>query len=145
MNSLENTSALDVQVQQPLTDIQQTVNTRLTETTVKVVKEVIQTIVNSSSMSAQTFVETQITPRQAPLSEIDERTGMFFQKMMGAINEEINKVPSLSQSFMIFAMFTGDQQIRKKLVEGIALPHIKNLIINLDEIKTSIVDDIIKS
>jgi hypothetical protein len=140
MHSLAETT-LDVRM--PLIELQQTVATKLSQTAIGVVRDVILIIMNSRNLSPEDFVKAQVTPGQAPLAEIDERTGKFFRKMMGAINEELDKVPTLSESFVQLASHVKDSHIRQKLVEGIALPRIKELITDLDSIKTSIIDDII--
>lgn len=94
-------------------------------------------------MTPQMYVETQITPKLAPLSDIDERTNKFFQKLMEPINLSLNAIPSVSNGFAMLASFTNDPEIRDKVVKGVAFPFIKELMIDLDNIKTSIVDDMI--
>ena len=96
-------------------------------------------------MSPQVFVATHVTPKQEALSQIDERTSQFFQKMMVAVNIEVDNVPTLPQSLQMLGMVTQDQQLRKKLVEGIALPTVQRLITDFDGINNTIVDDINKS
>lgn len=116
---------------------QQTVN--------RVVIELLKTIAESSSMKWPMFVATFITPKQQALSEIDDRTCKFFIKMMDAINPSVEAVPLLMMSFQTFGAIAQDAQIGKKLVEGIALPHVKTLIAELDQISPSIVEDVINA
>ncbi len=114
-------------------------------TVVLVVKELLTTIGEARTMKWPEFVVTYISPKQQALVEMDERTGKFFRKMMDAINPSVMAIPTLSASFQLFRLISGDPEIDKKLIEGISLPHVKNMITELDAIKPSIVNDVITS
>ncbi|CAF23566.1 hypothetical protein [Candidatus Protochlamydia amoebophila] len=118
---------------------------KATQTVSRVVIEVLKTVTESGTMKWPEFVATHIDLKQQALSEMDERTSKFFVKMMDGINPAVDDVPRLKMSFQVFGMVVQDPQIGKKLVEGIALPHIKTMIVELDVIKPSIVDDVINS
>lgn len=145
MVNLVNDNVPVTQTGVPLTELQKQVSLKLAQTTIDIVKETLETLVSCTKMSPSDFVRTEIAPRQAPLSMLDERTSRFFKKMMGAVNEEIDKRAGLPQGFAMLAMSLGDSEIRKKMLEGIALPHVKRLMIDLDGMKTSIIDNIIKN
>jgi translation initiation factor 2B subunit (eIF-2B alpha/beta/delta family) len=133
------------QISIPVTNLQQDVADKLTKTTIKVTRDFLLLMISSHKMDAKTFVDTHVTPKQAPLSQIDERTSKFFQKMMQAVNEQIDQFPSYLESFVKLQQATEDADIRKKLLEGIAFPSVKELITDLDGIKPSIIDDIIEA
>lgn len=145
---MENLSIVQP-IEQPLTELQRLVSDKLTQTTERIltdIKETTQAIfeeMKNNPMKPQDFTEIFIKPRIVPLPEVDERTNKFFKCMMTAVDEEINKRQPLVNSFLMLSMVTNDLSIRTKLVEGLALPHVQVLIQEFDNIKTSIVDDII--
>lgn len=118
---------------------------KATQTVSKVVSEVLKTVTEARMMKWPEFVATYINPKQQALKEMDERTSKFFMKMMDAINPGVDAVPTLKMSIQFFGIIAQDPLIGKKLVEGIALPHVKTMIAELDAIKPSIVDDVIAS
>jgi hypothetical protein len=124
---------------------QQAFVTKAGQIVARVVFQALTTLVQSSKMEPAQFIATHIEPMQKPLSELDERTSRFFRKMMEAINPAIDSIPTLKSSFQIFETVTGETQLCKKFVEGIALPHVKTMINELDAIQPSIVDDVIAS
>lgn len=113
------------------------------ETVSRVVIEVLHTFSQAQAMQWPAFVATYVNPKQQALTEMDERTSKFFNGMMEAINPAVDAVPALNFGFQIFAAVSNDPTIRKKVVEGIALPHVKTMIAELDAYKPSIVDDIV--
>lgn len=125
-----------------LTELQKTVENKLAEITLHVTKEVLETIIVSYQMAPAAFIATHIVPKQEALTQLDERTSKFFHKMMNAINEELYKNSATTTVLVVFEILAQKAQIKQTLVEGIALPHVKKLIVDLDKIKTSIVDDI---
>ncbi len=108
-----------------------------------VVKEVFAAIVNSANMAPRSLVDTVITPKQATLSTLDERTAKFFNKIMGTISGNLNKVPQFAFFFAQIEAATKENNLGKKLAEGIALPHIRTLIGELDAVDRNIVDTLI--
>jgi hypothetical protein len=110
-----------------------------------VVNKVKKIITDSFKMKYSKFVATHIDPWQLALSEMDERTSKFFKKMMDAINPSIENVPIITIFLQGVGKVVNDPQIHQKLVEGIALPFVKTMIVELDRFKPSIVDDVINS
>lgn len=125
-----------------LSPLQNEVADKLRKTTNQIVKDVITVLVKSKSISVHSFIEEYVLKQDNDLSKLDRRTQLFSQQMLAVVNEDLNKIPSLSQSFDALASFIKDPHIRAKLVSGIALPSIKKLVLDLDAIKTSIIDDI---
>jgi hypothetical protein len=148
---MENLSPLQPYLeQQPLTNLQQLVTDKLTQTTERILTNIKDTtqglfeeMANNRGLKPHEFAEIFVKPKIAPLPEADERTTKFFKCMMTAVDEEIGKRPPLLQSFMMLTMVSNDTDIRKKIVEGIAFPPVQQLIKDFDIMKTSIVDDII--
>lgn len=112
------------------------------ETVQKVVSEVLRALITGNQMEWPQFVATYISPKQQALAEMDERTSKFFRKMMDVINPMF---ADIAPSFNKFKTVSQDPEIDKKLIEGIALPHVKTMIADLDKIERSIVDNVINS
>jgi hypothetical protein len=129
-------------VQKNLTPLQIKVVTKLREATNKITKEVITALIASKTMSINAFIEINVSKKTNSLSNLDLRTQKFSQKLLAVVDEDLNKIPTLPQSFDLLASYVKDSTIRQKLITGIALPSIKELIENFDSIKPSIIDDI---
>lgn len=132
-------------VEQGMNSCQMIFETQAKNTVTAVVTEVLKTLIESDKMKWPEFVATHINPKLFALTELDERTTQFFRIMMVFINQVLDNIPTLAASFQTFGDIARDPEIRNKLVEGIALPHVKTLIANLDLIKSSIVDNVIGS
>lgn len=125
-----------------LSPLQKEVADKLRKTTNKIVKDVITVLVASKSISVNAFIDTYVLKQDHDLSKLDQRTQKFSQQLLAVVNEDLNKIPTLSQSFNALASYVKDPHIRQKLVTGIALPSIKELVLDFDAIKTSIIEDI---
>ncbi len=121
---------------------QQVFATKAQHTVLAVITDLITVLTHSSSMKWPDFKATHIDPKQQQLSALDQRTNDFFRKMMNAIYPAVDAIPTLKNSFQIFGMASQDPDIGTKLVEGIALPHVKAMMAELDAIQASIVDDV---
>lgn len=66
---------------------------------------------------------------------------------MEMVYPAIEQYPShlVNPVFERFAKESGDDQIKKKFIQSVALPHVKTLILELDSVSTSIIDDIISA
>lgn len=135
--------------QEPLTEFQQSIADKLSATVLAIAREIFQTVLDSVAITPpQGFIDIHVTPKQAALSGLDERTTKFFNKIMDAVYEEIVKLPLLqgripfTTALSMLSIISNDQNITKKLAEGIALPHVKTLLTELDNIKPSIVDEL---
>lgn len=123
-------------------DLQTTVANKLTQATKDISIGVIQLFAGALKMNFNTFLTTHITPKQLEINQLDSRTKKVFDKIVGAVNEQLNKDQKLVQGFKIFAFVSKDAEIKNKVVGSIALPHVLSLIQDLDKIKPSIVEDI---
>jgi hypothetical protein len=122
-----------------LTPLQQAVKDKLSAT----VEQVISAVNQTTRMIKPDFVAIHVTPLQAPLSLIDDRTNIFFQMMMVAINERLEQVPTLVSALSMLGKYFQHADLRNELVQGVALQPIQELIKEFDEMNTSIVDDMI--
>lgn len=126
------------------TDLQKTVAGKITKVVIAVVGEIFKTI-QQSKLKPKDFVDTYVTPKQAALKEIDERTSKFFQKVICTPVNAMIDMTGLSPFFETLAKNTGVEDIRKQIVEGFAYPKAKELLDELDKMKPTIVDDLIAS
>ena len=129
----------------PFTDRQKRVMVKLTQTVAKINFEVLVMVKMNEKSDPKLFVETFITPKQAALTQLDERTNKFFQKVMTPVNAGITQLPSLPPFFQKLGEYPAinDPDIGNKLVRGIALPHVKNLMVEFDRESPTIVNDLI--
>lgn len=125
-----------------LSPLQKEVADKLRKTTNKIVKDVITVLVTSKSVSVNAFIDTHVLKKDHNLSKLNQRTQKFSQQLLAIVNEDLNKIPTLSQSFDALASYVKDPDVRRKLVTGIALPSIKELVLDFDAVKTSIIDNI---
>lgn len=129
----------------PLTELQRNVAEKLTATARVVAMNVLLVLMRSKDLSPKDFIEMHVTPRQAALSELDERVSKFFSKIMVAIDKQLDQEVGLLQSFKALKERLQDEQIREKLVKGIALPRVIELVNEFDSLDPSIIDDINKT
>lgn len=102
MNALEKTS-LDKSVTINLSVSKEEIASKLIQTTGKIVIDIVRIIESCKSMGLQTLVDTHVTPRQKPLSEMDDRTNKFFQKMMEGVNKVLDEL-SIPQFLLVLGL-----------------------------------------
>lgn len=115
------------------------------QTILNVADEAFKTLDKSRTMAWPVFAATYIESKQQALRDMDVRTSKIFLKMMKPINLQIDANTVLKEVLKIFEMVSQDSQISKKYVEGIALPHVKIMVAELDAINESIINDAISS
>lgn len=116
---------------------------KMQDAVLKIATEVLNVVKNSFNMKMTDFIKDVVTPKQAALTELDERTSKFFQKVLGPVNMLLDANEATKKGFSILEMFSADEQIRKKVVEGVALPSVKELIKELDSVNPNIINDVL--
>lgn len=130
------------------TELQKLVHDKLVTAVDEVAIKVLTLLISTKNMDVNTFVDKYVTSKQEELSHLDDRTNKFFKKMMVAINDKIDSLPEIPASLILFQIAVGDQELREKFLKATALPTVKKLIEEFDEIKVfrgvqaSIVNDI---
>lgn len=142
---------VDIQ-QQPLTERQQMVATKMFQLRIKVSQNALMIIMNSLKMTKGEFTLTHIDPNQEAIQKLDERAKLFFNKMMLGVNEQIKPFYStLEQMLLKLTVVEGGNVILlpennipmiQRFMEAAAYPEIEDLRNEFDKEATSIVDDI---
>lgn len=129
----------------PLTPMQEIITNKLKQSTVNIVGNVLRFFMNQNvrEMSPAELKEVLEVVREEMPPQVDERTKMFLSKMMEAIDQMLNAMKGMPEAFEALAHSSGDPEIRKKIVEGIALPFVKSLAQEFDRENTSIIDSMI--
>lgn len=144
MNTISNSSFVAAkslpEAQKILSPLQKKVITKLRDGTNKIAQDVVSVLIASKAIPVNVFIDRHV--QTINLSKLDLRTQKFSHKLVAVVNEDLNKIPSLTHSFDLLASYAKDSFIREKLITGIALPTIQALIQDFDSIKPSIVDDI---
>lgn len=137
-------------VEQKPTELQLWVDSEIKKTVNGVAMEVLLSFHVGKALTPDAFIAKYITPKQDAVKKLEEskdekdiRINKFFKLTMGEIDQELNKNPALVKGFQVYSFVVGDNQLRDKMVKGIALPFVQDLITTFDKKKTSIVDDII--
>jgi hypothetical protein len=141
INHTVTTSSIPPNLSEPLS-LQEKVANNLRETSNKIIKDVLTFLVASKNISVDAFIDKHVSKQTNSLTHLDQRTQLFAHILLDVIDEDLNKLPNLSQSFDILATYAKDPRIRQKFITATALNSIKELVLNLDTINPSIIDDI---
>lgn len=76
------------------------------------------------------------------LKDLDTRTQVVFERMIGAIDEQIEKAQPIPTIFKVATAATKDVEVQKKIVQGFALPYIKDMVLALDTKDKAIIDNV---
>lgn len=125
--------------------LQQETKKLIIETNRTIVKNIITTLDNYIKNTPLDFVVNAINPQLTALQGMDERTKVFFKKMIEWVGEELSPIPSLAESLAMLMIRTEDPNVVNNLVTGFSIQPVKKLIETLDKINPSIVNEINKS
>lgn len=90
--------------------------------------------------------KTDLVVEQDQISHLDNRSTLFFQIIMTLVKEKLEKLTNPDKMFELLSEIAKDKNISKKIQEKIALPYVKQLMIELDEnLKSSIIDDLVNN
>ena len=142
---------VSIPVAPPVINYPEIVKEKVTKTTLQICQQVILNLLFSQQLTAAEFSDRFVKPMQEELSALDQRINAFFKKVVRAVDIELNKLEGnkkenergLADGFDMLAKETQDPDIRKKYVESTALPFVKSLAADLDEVKSDLVDQII--
>lgn len=130
----------------PLTEeVQKAVIEQISKTTIAVTTDVFMVLLTSRALKPEEFVNTHIAPRQKEVSELDTRIQHFMQKLVEAVNVQIDQLPGsgIAVGFQTLAAYTNDPQVRDNLIKSVALDRVKLLAKQFDEINPEIIDKLI--
>ena len=118
---------------------QQTITEKIAFMQKEIIKKVLSTILESPSLTPEAFVERYSSLQIPVLPKMSESNRKFLKKTMESVYNEIDKIPTLSQSFEMLADFTNNVNIKKEFIEKIALPHALTFIAEVNNLKKSFI------
>jgi hypothetical protein len=122
-----------------LNHFQEHAQEKISNTKKNVIKEILTTIIGSGDLSPSVFMSLHVTGKQTALPVMNVRNKKISENIVLAIEEDLSRIPTLSQSFETLADFTNDPDVRKKFVKGIAFSHILPLVAYLDKTRRSLI------
>ncbi|MBA3815093.1 MAG: hypothetical protein H0X29_00945 [Parachlamydiaceae bacterium] len=131
----------------PLTSEQLAVADKLKRSTIIIVRNVLTFFLDPKirEMNPLELKKVLDVAKEDTVPSLNLRSEKFFFKMMQPIDQMINEMKGMKEAFTTLAVKSGDSDIRKKIVEGIACGYLNNLMEELDIENPSIVDNIINS
>lgn len=115
---------------------------------INVIQGLVKTILVNQSMSSTDFY-TKITNDHKVVKFEKSREEVFFKKMLTAVNQQLETWKPITEKHMQVVVEIGeknsDKNFKEIFIETVTFPIFQGLVNDLDNVNTSIIDDIVQT